>query len=88
MATQEQWEIKRFDNGIFIKPVNSAVYVATINEANKNAEVNANLIAAAPELLEALMFIVNNAEPGEDAVLSTDAYNKACKAIAKVEGRL
>lgn len=48
---------------------------------------NAALIAAAPELLEALMFIVNDAKPGEDAVLSVKGYNKACKAIAKAEGR-
>lgn len=45
---------------------------------------NARLIAAAPELLEALLFIVNDfPEPGEDARLTVDGYNKACEAINK-----
>lgn len=46
-------------------------------------EANARLIAAAPELLEALLFIVNDAEPGEDAQLTVEGYNRACAAIAK-----
>ena len=33
-------------------------------------------------LLEALEFIVNDAEPGEDARLTADGYNRACAAIA------
>jgi hypothetical protein len=37
-------------------------------------------------LLEALEFIVNDAEPGEDARLTTAGYNKACAVIAKVRG--
>jgi hypothetical protein len=50
------------------------------------AEANAQLIAAAPELLEALQFIVNDAEPGEDAQLTTAGYNRACAAIRKALG--
>lgn len=38
------------------------------------------------ELLAALQFIVNDAEPGEDARLTTEGYNRACAAIAKAEG--
>jgi hypothetical protein len=49
-------------------------------------EANAQLIAAAPELLEALQFIVNDAEPGEDAQLTTAGYNRACAAIRKALG--
>lgn len=40
-------------------------------------------LLAAPDLLEALKFIVNDGEPGEDAVLSVKGYNLACAAIAK-----
>lgn len=52
----------------------------------EEAEANARLITAAPELLEALKYIVNCADPGEDAELTVDGYNKACAAIAKAEG--
>ena len=39
---------------------------------------------AAPELLAALQFIVNDTpEPGEDARLTTEGYNKACAAIER-----
>jgi hypothetical protein len=37
----------------------------------------------APDLLEALKFIVNDMEPGEDAKLTVAGYNKACSAISK-----
>jgi len=46
----------------------------------------AALAAAAPDLLAALQFIVNDAEPGEDAALSVEGYNRACAAIAKAKG--
>ena len=38
------------------------------------------------ELLTALSFIVNDAEPGEDARLTVEGYNRACAAIAKARG--
>lgn len=42
------------------------------------------LLAAAPDLLAALEFIVNDTpEAGADAVLSVAGYNAACAAIAK-----
>lgn len=51
------------------------------------AKANARLIAAAPDLLEALLHIVNDTpEPGEDAELTVIGYNKACAAIAKARG--
>lgn len=53
----------------------------------KEATSNARLISAAPDLLEALQFIVDDAPEGEDARLTVDGYNKACAAIAKAEGR-
>ena len=44
-----------------------------------------NLIDAAPDLLNALLVIVNDAEPGESAQLTTNGYNLACAAIAKTK---
>ena len=47
---------------------------------------DAALIAAAPELLAALLYIVNDCEPGEDAQLTVTGYNLACAVIAKAKG--
>ena len=46
------------------------------------AEANARLMAAAPDLLDAAMFVVNDAKPGENARLTTAGYNRLCAAIA------
>jgi hypothetical protein len=67
--TPGPWEIKSFSNGIFIKPINNAVYVATVNEEKKNADANAQLIAAAPKLLEACKI-------GLEALKQTNGYKK------------
>lgn len=37
-------------------------------------------------LLAASHFILNDAKPGEDAVLSAEGYNRLCAAIALAEG--
>lgn len=51
-------------------------------------EANARLVAAAPDLLAALLHIVNDTPtPGGDAVLTVKGYNMACAAIARAEGR-
>jgi hypothetical protein len=51
-------------------------------------KADAALIAAAPELLEACLFVVNDVSaPGEDAQLTSKGYNRLCAAIAKAEGR-
>lgn len=50
-------------------------------ENDKLTEANFNL-------LEALEFIVNcQPEPGEDAVLNVEGYNKACAALSKAKGQ-
>lgn len=50
----------------------------------ETADANARLIAAAPDLLEALEYIVNDTpEEGGDAELTVVGYNKACAAIAR-----
>jgi hypothetical protein len=51
----------------------------------KEQEANALLIASAPELLEALIQMVANAEA--DGKVYRDCYKKAVAALAKAEGR-
>jgi hypothetical protein len=56
--------------------------------ADGNAEANARLIAAAPELLEALKRITDAIEGTEPSQHVLDClYKVAIKAIAKAEGR-
>ncbi|MNY65246.1 hypothetical protein D3C86_2024910 [compost metagenome] len=55
-------------------------------DAPSPQEANARLIAAAPELLEALLACVEPTEPGEDCPLPPGLYNKVCAAIAKATG--
>ena len=43
-------------------------------------------LQANAELLAALEYIVNDAEPGEDARLTVEGYNRACAAIAAAKG--
>jgi hypothetical protein len=73
-------------NGQSIAKVMRSLDARIKDGASAEAEANARLIAAAPELFEALMYIVNDAEPGEDARLTTAGYNLACAAIAKASG--
>ncbi|MCK5605076.1 hypothetical protein KAR91_24515 [Candidatus Pacearchaeota archaeon] len=70
----------RGQNGI--KMIAKAIY----GQTDKEREDNAHLIAAAPELLEALKFIVEYVDDqGEWSHL--DAFKQANKAINKAEGR-
>lgn len=46
----------------------------------------AQLFAAAPALLAALMACVEGTEPGEDCPLPPALYNLACAAIARATG--
>ena len=47
---------------------------------------NANLIAAAPEMLEALLLTVEPIEEGGSCGLPVAIYNKVCAVIAKAKG--
>lgn len=59
-----------------------------LSRLESESAANLALIAAAPELLAALQFIVNDTPrgPGEDAELTVTGYNLACAAIAKARG--
>lgn len=49
-------------------------------------ERESGLREALAAALAAMLYVVNDAEPGEDAVLSTEGYNRLCAAIARLEG--
>lgn len=87
--TPGPWGIDRDDRGVIdsIGPVTWwAKYAA--DGGLDASDADARLIAAAPELLEALLYIVNDTPtPGGDAELTAEGYNRACAVIAKAEGR-
>ena len=55
-------------------------------ESNKEAIANASLIAAAPELLEALMAMVEMMDSGDESGAGSEWHTKARAAIAKATG--
>lgn len=57
----------------------------TITDIDKiNPEpIMENLKSANESLISVLRYIVNDAEPGEDAVLSVTGYNMACEALSR-----
>lgn len=60
------------------------IIASVVNDQHGNADANARLVAAAPELLEALRYMVANAEAeGWSEMMLADAT----AAIAKAEGR-
>lgn len=73
--------------GLTVGSTNHTEPVCRVSGYLRDAVANARLIIASPELLAALEFIVNDAEPGEDARLTTEGYNRACAAIAKAIGQ-
>ena len=84
---------KAYDNELLES--NEANYRVRVNGIQGNnvrfagreeAEANARLLAAAPELLEALLACVEPLEPGEACGLPVNVYNLACAAIAKAKG--
>jgi len=89
-ATKGPWHVNdKIRDELYVEYKGGFICDMQCSDTEKQeAEVRANarLIAAAPELLAALQFIVNCAEPGEDAVLDVDGYNLACAAIAKATG--
>lgn len=66
----------------------TALIVCNGDLSEDEAWANGKLYASAPDLLAACKFVVNDCpEPGEDAQLTVDGYNRLCAAIAKAEGQ-
>jgi hypothetical protein len=67
--------------------VSGRVYVAKVHGLGEEQKMaTSRLIAAAPDMLEALIACCEPVEPGQDCCLPADLYSKVCAAIAKAEG--
>jgi len=69
----------------------SCVHVARINTDLENAEVNSDLICAAPDLLAALEAVINSLRTGQCAGIQMPvefwaAYDQAKIALARAKG--
>ena len=84
--TKGEWKLKVSKTGWQIGSEHHliAYYAST---QNPEAEANAHLIAAAPDMYEALKFLVAWDASYDDAALISKACSYARKAIAKVEGK-
>ena len=80
--TQGKWDIlysKWDDNDIYIEGTGAVICTINGGMGNKECEANAKLIAAAPDMLEALTLLMNAGTPQE----ITTACAKAAMAITK-----
>lgn len=88
-GTKGPWIADGFD--IFTEDMDSHVCIISSYLDEETEDSNSNLIAAAPELLEALMSIIRGYEGYSDAgmfdmLCHGDEIEKAVKAIAKALG--
>lgn len=63
-------------------------FICQIDGVNTNALANARLIAAAPELLDALRWFATCAEPEDDGTLSRKDLEHASKRASEVLAKL
>lgn len=76
-----------YDNRWIVRG-NNHERIADMFEEGDEADANANLIAAAPEMLEALKVFMDYNDQGGPLSFNTDAmWAQARAAIAKAEGR-
>ena len=77
--TKGEWRI--LDNQIVTGYSPNMDFIAEFNEANDEAEANAHLIAAAPNLKEAVIRLLKDEGTSEDIAFAQDA-------LAKAEGKV
>ena len=80
VANDHYWEIRTFDEQI------GDACASKYLTAGDNGEANARLIAAAPELLEALQEIVDYSGGAQNALEDEYVMDRVCAAIAKATG--
>ena len=80
--TKGEWEVD--GNGIFPKGLSSNIAIVQSRVTNEESEANAKLIAAAPELLEALMSTrMLNLHLYEEGTIGHRVYTEINNAINK-----
>ena len=95
--TKAPWDVHNTCNVLEIHPLHDEDGVEIIAEIPSDAEqsqeekeANANLIAAAPELLEACKYVVQyhrENDSGDGELFGLDFVTTCISAIAKAEGR-
>lgn len=89
--TKGPWEVEAEAGfGVFVHDPEGTVAEVMCDQKHTDdytALANARLIAAAPELLEALRLIVTNSAPGSVNTLCRADLDRAKQAIRKAEGK-
>ena len=86
----KQWKREKAKDGFVTVVADSrghGLFQSTEYGESKKVEANANLIAAAPEMLEALKAMTKLFEKRVPYPNNTQRYKQAIKAIAKAEGK-
>lgn len=87
--TPGPWQANKWAPGYSISAPDSQYTVCNLSDCN-NAEANARLIAAAPDMLEACQQIINDSDMdaihGAGRSVTHDAIDKVRAAIAKARG--
>jgi hypothetical protein len=76
----------RIDNARMVRPVDDRNYEYGATAIIGTNEANARLIAAAPDMLDALLTLMENYENVDGLGFNMLAVAKACRAIAKATG--
>lgn len=84
--SKSEWRALPYGNGNFYIEAGerqvATVHYYPVDKSDKLARANAQLIASAPDLYEALLAIINS-----ETIKSRDNFNNALEALAKAEGK-
>lgn len=87
--TQGPWNVEAAQRGFIVTALNGQYDIAVVrNIGEQDNKANAHLIAAAPELLEALKELATEEWRDDDDPILDRARCKARAAIAKAEGNV